>query len=125
MKDLKITKGEWVGVEYAGHYSLQVAPFYGARDLLDEDKTNEAEANMKLCCDAGNTAQKCGMLPSELLKQNEELREALKNIANPIAYMESRLQEGERLNGMMALQLGNSPEYLKGIAEQALKNSER
>ena len=62
---------------------------------------------------------------SELLKQNEELREALKNIANPIAYMESRLQEGERLNGMMALQLGNSPEYLKGIAEQALKNSER
>ena len=62
---------------------------------------------------------------SELLKQNEELREALKNIANPIAYMESRLQEGERLNGMMALQLGNSPEYLKGIAEQALKKSER
>lgn len=26
MKDLKITKGEWVGVDYAGHYSLQVSP---------------------------------------------------------------------------------------------------
>lgn len=77
MKDLGITKGEWVGVDYAGHYSLQVAPFYGARDLLDEDKTNEAEANMKLCCDAGNTAQKCGLLPSELLKQRDELRLAL------------------------------------------------
>mgnify|MGYP000883424698 CR=1 FL=1 len=82
MKDLKITKGEWVGVEYAGHYSLQVAPFYGARDLLDEDKTNEAEANMKLCCDAGNTAQKCGLLPSELLKQRDELLEALKKLVH-------------------------------------------
>ncbi len=69
MKELGITKGEWIGVDYAGHYSLQIAPFYGARDLLDEDKTNEAEANMKLCCDAGNTAQKCALLPSELLKQ--------------------------------------------------------
>jgi len=73
MKDLGITKGEWVGVDYAGHYSLQVAPFYGARDLLDEDKTNEAEANMKLCCDAGNTAQKCGLLPSELLRQRDTI----------------------------------------------------
>lgn len=77
MKELGITKGKWVGVDYAGHYSLQVAPFYGARDLLDEDKTNEAEANMKLCCDAGNTAQKCGLLPSELLKQRNELKEEL------------------------------------------------
>ena len=81
MKDLGITKGEWVGVDYAGHYSLQVAPFYGARDLLDEDKTNDAEANMKLCCDAGNTAQKCGLLPSELLKQRDELKEALKEMS--------------------------------------------
>ena len=77
MKELGITKGEWIGVDYAGHYSIQVAPFYGARDLLDEDKTNEAEANMQLCCDAGNTAQKCGLLPSELLQQRDELKEAL------------------------------------------------
>ena len=77
MKELGITKGEWIGVDYAGHYSIQVAPFYGARDLLDEDKTNEAEANMQICCDAGNTAQKCGLLPSELLQQRDELKEAL------------------------------------------------
>jgi hypothetical protein len=77
MKELGITKGGWVGVDYAGHYSIQVAPFYGARDLLDKDETNEAEANMQLCCDAGNTAQKCGLLPSELLQQRDELKEAL------------------------------------------------
>lgn len=80
MKELGITKGEWVGVDYAGHYSLQIAPFYGARDLLDEDKTNEAEKNMMLCCDAGNTAQKCGLLPSELLRQRDELRERCKQL---------------------------------------------
>ena len=84
MKELGITKGEWIGVDYAGHYSIQVAPFYGARDLLDEDKTNEAEANMQLCCDAGNTAQKCGLLPSELLQQRDELREALQNLIDEV-----------------------------------------
>lgn len=80
MKDLGITKGKWVGVDYAGCYSLQIAPFYGDKDLLDGDKTAEAEANMQLCCDAGNTTQKCGLLPSELLKQRDELKQKLSEI---------------------------------------------
>ena len=34
----------------------------------------------KLFTDAGNTAQKCGLLPSELLRQRDELREALQSL---------------------------------------------
>ena len=96
MKDLGITKGEWVGVDYAGHYSLQVAPFYGARDLLDEDKTNDAEANMKLCCDAGNTAQKCGLLPSELLRQRDRALLTLCNCRETIEMLQKEIP-GEQL----------------------------
>lgn len=113
MKELGITKGEWVGVDYAGHYSLQVVPFYGARDLLDEDKTNEAEANMQLCCDAGNTAQKCGLLPSELLQQRDELKELLKAFTEGMRrYWKDTYQE-------------ETPDLALVIeAEAAIKNTE-
>ena len=81
MKKLGITRGEWVGADYAGYYSLQITPYYSPKDILDKSHFgDEAEANVKLCCDAGNTAQKCGLLPSELLKQRDELREKLTEI---------------------------------------------
>jgi len=35
------------------------------------------DADAELICDAGNTAQKCGLLPSELLQQRDELKEEL------------------------------------------------
>ena len=62
---------------------------------------------------------------SELLRQRDELKEALDRIADPIAYMERNLKEGERLDGMMAIHIANNPEYLKKIAEAAIKNTER
>jgi hypothetical protein len=36
--------------------------------------------NTRLIVDAGNTIQKCDLLPSELLKQRDELLEALKGV---------------------------------------------
>lgn len=81
MKELGITKGLWVAIEYAGHYDLQLAPFYEEPSILDEENVGtEAYSNAFLCVDAGNTAQKCGLLPSELLQQRDELREALINV---------------------------------------------
>ena len=78
MKELGITKGLWVAIEYAGHYDLQLAPFYEEPSILDEENVGtEAYSNAFLCADAGNTAQKCGLLPSELLQQRDELREKL------------------------------------------------
>lgn len=46
--------------------------------------------NAKLIADAGNTIQSCGLLPSELLKQRDELRDFLRIIitseTTPISY---------------------------------------
>ena len=122
MKELGITKGGWVGVDYAGHYSIQVAPFYGARDLLDKDETNEAEANMQLCCDAGNTAQKCGLLPSELLQQRDELREALGSAIKIIrcSHGIGMLEDEER--AIWEIYSNHAPEMKK--LKAAIKNTE-
>jgi hypothetical protein len=61
----------------------------------------------------------------KVLRQRDELKEALDRIADPIAYMERNLKEGERLDGMMAIHIANNPEYLKKIAEAAIKSTER
>ena len=74
MKDLKITKGEWR--IRADEHELYI-------DTHDREICKSwsnsiiAQNDMELIADAGNTAQKCGLLPSELLKQRDELREAL------------------------------------------------
>lgn len=44
----------------------------------NEEEQNDEFAN--LIVDAGNTIQSCGLLPSELLKQNQEMREMLKRV---------------------------------------------
>ena len=48
------------------------------------------------------------------------LEEALEEIINPIRFMQERLEEGEQLNGMVAVQLANNAEYLRDIAKAAL-----
>ena len=79
MKELGITKGEWQYEVYAGYFAIQNSSGYLASDLLNADSVGsfEAEHNAELIADAGNTAQKCGLLPSELLQQRDELKEAL------------------------------------------------
>jgi len=44
------------------------------------------------------------------------LVEALEEIVNPVRFMQERLEEGERLNGMAAVQLAENASYLRGIA---------
>lgn len=58
-------------------------------------------------------------------KQREEagvsaLVEALEEISDPIRFMQERLEEGESLNGMAAVQLAKDASYLRGIAIAAL-----
>lgn len=60
-----------------------------------------------------------------LQKENARLREALDRIARPIWWM----QEDQKrktgsingINGVMAIALSESAEYLKGIAKKALR----
>ena len=92
MKDLGITKGEWFWDGDPSNYDPeQEAPWLLAGDkaekivIYGEIKiTNIKDA--ELIADAGNTAQKCGLLPSELLKQRDELKEALVSMVWQFAY---------------------------------------
>ncbi len=77
MNKLKITTGEWVPVNYGGYYEIQNTGKYNGDDLLDSSLTPRAEANISLCCDAGNTYQQCGLLPSELLEALKSTRKYL------------------------------------------------
>lgn len=48
------------------------------------------------------------------------LVEALEEIIHPVRFMQERLEEGERLNGMAAVQLAEDASYLREIAIAAL-----
>ena len=50
----------------------------------------------------------------------DSLETALDEIANPIKYMNLRLKEGERLNGLFANSMSDSANYLKEIATEVL-----
>jgi uroporphyrinogen-III synthase len=69
-------------------------------------------------------AQEVEAVIAETKKQRDELLEALKKIVNPIAYMRSKLKDGEQLNGHYAIQLSGDPQYLKGIALTAITNAQ-
>ena len=77
MKELGITKGEW---QYRDHFSdgiVETEDTIIGHLMKWGSPGEELQANATLICDAGNTAQKCGLLPSELLQQRDELKEAL------------------------------------------------
>ncbi len=92
MKELEITKGEWkIRLFPEGDDFFVEAPNlnkpelgYGIEIMQDDFGTHNGYpreqrlADAVLIADAGNTAQKCGLLPSELLRQRDELKEALK-----------------------------------------------
>lgn len=85
MNRLGITEGEW---KIAQLNKLEIADNGGILHIVfeTEDYSNEIctlykspqenTAHAKLFVDSGNTAQKCGLLPSELLEQRNELLEA-------------------------------------------------
>lgn len=90
MKDLKITKGEWEVnhdaiandiTELAEHITIVANDWHIACVFTDiTNEGDEEKNNAALIADAGNTAQKCGLLPSELLMQRDELLKALHEI---------------------------------------------
>jgi hypothetical protein len=74
-------------------------------------------------CSADNQENKLlcrnAMIKGQLL---ETAISALKEIVEPITYMKKRLEPDERLNGQMAVQMANDPEYLKDIAKKTLRD---
>ncbi len=89
MKELGITKGESVypkaqPVARNGFYILTDTAFIGevGGGYLEIE---QYKALAELFADAGNTAQKCGLLPSELLKQRDELKRMINSLSLSIA----------------------------------------
>lgn len=96
MKDLGITKGDWkYEVKFGKNrpritVQIPIRQGYSKEIILgtisEDDCTvsscccTEEHSNAKLIADAGTTANKCGLLPSELLDQREEMLEFLKTI---------------------------------------------
>ena len=94
MKDLGITPGAW---EISPDNNWECCILLGDQEdhyinleNRNIDGWDQMHANAELICDAGNTAQKCGLLPSELLKQRDELREALISMLWQFAYYGTR-----------------------------------
>ena len=117
MKELGISKGGW----YKDSTSQYVFVDKGKIDIeickvdhpihnTDYRTKEESANNATLIADAGNTAQKCGLLPSELLKQRDELREALKQIRDTTIFV--------RKGSMDAYKMQH-------IVEAAIKSTER
>ena len=112
MKELGITKGEWWACckdtrphfIFVGEGELAICGIRSNDPAEGEDLYEPLEgivtmaeriANAALIADAGNTAQKCGLLPSELLKQRDESRYVLKKVFHSIS--ENELSHSERM----------------------------
>lgn len=83
---LNITNGKWTfgktnNFEYwdIDCNGNRICSIFGGIDTPEEEQ-EEAEANALLISDAGTTANKCGLLPNELLAQRDELLEALRKL---------------------------------------------
>ena len=119
MKELGITKGETFAlrnqpVERNGFYietdSAYIGEVGGGYLSLDQYK-----AIGELLIDGANTAQKCGLLPSELLRQRDELKEAFNQMRQYWSLIDSEAD---------AEQIAGSLWEVLAIAEAAIKNTD-
>ena len=109
MKELGITNGEWIRRDYRTVLcpnDIDIITYKNGKG-----KKPEVIRICNIVHDAGNTAQKCGLLPSELLQQRDELREALINVMVVIKDCYPLLFDNEKT--------------VVKQAEAAIKNTER
>ena len=139
MKELGIKEGKWIarandyGVDVIEEQSGFGIIWFGTEsELRDCEYPIElAEAHAILCADAGNTAQKCGLLPSELLQQRDELKEALIDMMWQFAYYGTKNNVAVmHTGGLSALEdafvaLGLSDPIKVADFEAAIKNTEK
>lgn len=135
MKELGITKGKTFvlrnqPVQGNGFYietdSAYIGEVGGGYLTLDQYK-----AIGELLIDGANTAQKCGLLPSELLQQRDELKEALAEMIWQFGYRSTyEGRESLHTGGLSALEsafgaLGLSDPITVLDFEAAIKNTDK
>lgn len=89
---LKITQGEWKYVNRLGNSHVLTDRKNVAAISKSISDQSEERANAILISDAGNTYQKCGMLPSELLDERNRYKEAIDKIFESQDVYEFALQ---------------------------------
>ena len=118
MKELGITKGETFAlrnqpVQRNGFYietdSAYIGEVGGGYLSLDQYK-----AIGELLIDGANTAQKCGLLPSELLRQRDELKRMLNSLILSICAHPDYVSGEE----------GDEWHDLTSLAEASIKSTE-
>jgi len=87
---LGITEGKWIIKKvdcnlFSNIYSehgIRVAEVksFGNKTPFFDATIKQRKCNAKLIADAGTTSNKCGLLPSELLEQRNELLQSLKDL---------------------------------------------
>lgn len=106
-KELGITKGEWkqshrkIPNDPEGMYSTQVYDCNGKTIATiawysvqkGNITTTTREGNAKLIADAGTTANKCHLLPSELLERYNEAIEALKEANKDLIVLHGNIYQ--------------------------------
>lgn len=104
MSKLNITKGKWEVVENSWSDTsividlntvLNISIYEDATEENQEELESEMNANIELIADSGNTYNKCGILPSDLLWQRDDAIKALKNIIE-MNYQNALDQYGDR-----------------------------
>lgn len=92
---LNVTPGEWVIEDKAPNGMVPktsgIAIVQNEYDNYDvacvwKDAGGNPEHNATLIADAGTTYNKCGLTPSELLQQNEELRGFLSTLETNLMF---------------------------------------
>lgn len=93
-------------------------------DFFDPEQTGSANNNAALYCDAHNTANKTGKLPSQLLAERDELVEALKPFADfGAAWI--RMPAGNLPDECAVYAIHGSTEYGAEITIGQLKEAHR
>lgn len=90
VKELGITKGEWVV-----RYNLTFPGYANVPICMGDESSLVSGEDALLIADAGNTAQKSGRLPSELLEQSDEAIRLLEQVAEWMHVKRARIPLGE------------------------------
>lgn len=99
MKELGITRGEWYWDGDPTNYDHKnEAPWLiaGGVPIITGEIEAKNKADVDLIVDAGNTSQKCGLLPSELLQQRDRCLMTLNNCRETIEMLQREIP-GEQI----------------------------
>jgi CRISPR/Cas system-associated protein Csx1 len=98
MKTLNITKGEWKKHYFGENGNRQCRIHSDNVTIAKVLQIDEADANADLIADAANTYNTTPILPSELLKQRNEMLEALERAQKIIEHVINITPTSEQRN---------------------------